>query len=787
TTNLRPTTGPSPAPNFTIASAASRPIDRRTPLMSQQKGKQGKKPAKAGEGKREDVLQAVVSTAPWWGNNVEIQIMMLMRPPNLQVIADSFQDRFHPLTIDQPRCLLPLANTPLIEYTLEFLAMNGVQEVHIYPGAHGEQLEDYINRSRWSTSSNKSPFANLSFIRVSDARSVGDFLRDLDGRGYIDGDFVLVHGDLVSNMSLEKALTGHKARKEASATNIMTVVLRSGGDDEHRTKANGITPTFVIDSKTRRCLHYDESHPLQSDHYMTLDPTIIDELSADFEVRSDFIDAQIDICTPEVLALWSESFDYELPRRNFLHGVLKDWELNGKAIYAEILEDGYAARANNLQMYEAISRDVIGRWTFPFIPDCNVLPGQSYQMRKHGVSAEDGVEFALSSKVSNAIFGKNTIVGSGSTVSGSIIGRRCTIGVNVSIEDSFIWDDAIIADGAVVRRSILGHSTVVGKKASVGEGSVLSSEVTVSDDIHLPENTVISSLSHDGKPVDPDTKLLGPRGRGTAYVDPEAEDFDDEDPAILQRSLLYNLSELSLSASSLSTLSSDLDSDFGDDDYNTSLSADESRHRLSSFASDDSGGGGKSSSSASSFHQDAVHGLLDALRDDTGDFDSAKLEFMGLRLANDASDVQMRKAVAVAFARRAAELLTPAHGALEPAKAADAALAARSGAPSFIREVGVGGGEAEQREFVLALQKALVNVRALEAARAGTVLAALLQQLYSLDVLEEEAIVAWWGDERAAAGEGMAAVRERCRVLVEWLENAEEEEDDDDEDDSDDE
>ncbi|EEY17235.1 translation initiation factor eIF-2B subunit epsilon [Verticillium alfalfae VaMs.102] len=660
----------SPAPPL------DRSTDRRRPLMSQQKGKQGKKPAKAGEGKREDVLQAVVSTTPWWGNNVEIQILMLMRPPDLQVIADSFQDRFHPLT---------------------------------------------------STS------------------------RD--------------HGDLVSNISLEKALTGHKARKEASATNIMTVVLRSGGDDEHRTKANGITPTFVIDSKTRRCLHYDESHPLQSDHYMTLDPTIIDELSADFEVRSDFIDAQIDICTPEVLALWSESFDYELPRRNFLHGVLKDWELNGKAIYAEILEDGYAARANNLQMYEAISRDVIGRWTFPFIPDCNVLPGQSYQMRKHGVSAEDGVEFALSSRVSNAIFGKNTIVGSGSTVSGSIIGRRCTIGVNVTIEDSFIWDDVIIADGAVVRRSILGHSTVVGKKASVGEGSVLSSEVTVSDGIHLPESTVISSLAHDGKPVDPDTKLLGPRGRGTAYVDPEAEDFDDEDPAILQRSLLYNLSALSLSASSLSTLSSDLDSTFGDDDYNTSLSADESRHRLSSFASDDSGAGGKSSSSSSSFHQDAVHGLLDALRDDTGDFDSAKLEFMGLRLANDASDVQMRKAVAVAFARRAAELLTPAHGALEPAKAADAALAARSGAPSFIRE------------------------SASAAASPSSASSSSRCKRPSLDVLEEEAIVAWWGDERAAAGEGMAAVRERCRVLVEWLENAEEEDDDeeDDEDDSDDE
>ena len=42
------------------------------------------------------------------------------------------------------QCLLPLANTPLIEYTLEFLANAGVEDIFIYCGAHTEQVEQYI-------------------------------------------------------------------------------------------------------------------------------------------------------------------------------------------------------------------------------------------------------------------------------------------------------------------------------------------------------------------------------------------------------------------------------------------------------------------------------------------------------------------------------------------------------------------------------------------------------------------------------------------------------------------
>ena len=75
--------------------------------------------SRAGEEEREEPLQAVV-------------------------LADSFETRFNPFTLERPRCLLPLANTPLIEYTLEFLASAGAEEVFLCCGNHPDQIEDYL-------------------------------------------------------------------------------------------------------------------------------------------------------------------------------------------------------------------------------------------------------------------------------------------------------------------------------------------------------------------------------------------------------------------------------------------------------------------------------------------------------------------------------------------------------------------------------------------------------------------------------------------------------------------
>ncbi|KAI1865667.1 hypothetical protein JX265_007990 [Neoarthrinium moseri] len=723
--------------------------------MSSGKGGKGKKPAKAAGGgaedKREDVLQAVV-------------------------IADSFQTRFTPFSSEKPRCLLPLANTPLIEYTLEFLAMNGVQEVYIYAATHQEQIESYIRQSRWTTLSRSCPFSSLEFIRVSDARSIGDFLRDLDSRSIIEGDFVLVHGDLVANVPLDGALAAHRARREANRDSIMTLVLREGGEGEHQSKVNAITPVFAVDPRAKRCLHFEEMHPLQADQHLILDPDLLKE--RELEIRSDLIDAQIDICTPDVLAQWSESFDYELPRAQFLHGVLKDYELNGKMIHTEIVHEGYSARATNLQMFEAISRDVLGGWAYPFAPDTNLVKGYTYQRWDDNVFREDDVLFGTDCDLADVVVGRDTRIGDETTIRNSFIGRNCRIGSNVQIRDSFIWDDATIEDGAVVEHSIIAEFANIGKNSTVARGSLIASGVHVGDNITLAPSTILSLISAEGTSVPTDTSLLGPQGKGAMFKDPDWEELDEDDPYRLQKSLIYSLDGYDLEDSDVSTLASEDEFEDSDDEQFLSAASKEDRSRMNSFASDDSTRG------SSTFHYEATHGILEVLRGESGgDFGSEKLEFMSLRLANNASDEAVRRAIATAFVRRAVELANIENGGFDANKAAKTTLTQRAGAKEFITEVGVGGGSVpEQIEFAIAVQKACVsNARVLEVPRAGTLCAALFQHMYDEEILEEEGILGWWGDNRSSEGDSMAGVRERCQVLVTWLEEAEEEDSDEEE------
>ena len=41
----------------------------------------------------------------------------------------------------------------------------------------------------------------------------------------------------------------------------------------------------------------------------------------------------------------------------------------GNQIHLHVLKRRYCARVHNLLMYDTISRDVIARWSYPFVPE----------------------------------------------------------------------------------------------------------------------------------------------------------------------------------------------------------------------------------------------------------------------------------------------------------------------------------------------------------------------------------------------------------------------------------
>ncbi|KAF2204941.1 translation initiation factor eIF-2B subunit epsilon [Delitschia confertaspora ATCC 74209] len=702
--------------------------------------------AKGGEDEREDPLQAVI-------------------------LADPFETRFSPLTLERPRCLLPLANTPLIEYTFEFLANAGVEEVFVYCGAHREQVEEYIKASKWSAVS--SPFSKLELIR-STSHSIGDAMRDLDARGLLVGDFLMVYGDVVSNLPLESALAMHRARRAKDKNAIMTMVLREAGT-HHRTKAQGISPIFVIDPTKDRCLHFEQMPNKEQTHYLSIDPELLSD-NQELEIRQDLIDCGIDICTPDVLALWSDNFDFQAPRKGFLHSVLKDYELNGKTIHTHIVTDHYAARVRNLHAYNSVSKDILSRWAYPLCPDSNLLQGQSYRLQKGNIYKEEGVVLARDCVIRpKTVIGRGTSIGEGSIISNSIIGRNCYIGRDVKIEGAYIWDYATIGDGCDVKQAIIADEAAIGNKCTVEPGAVISYGVKIGQGMTIRGDRRITRAKRrkeDGEDIitgEPNIAIVGEKGDGFEYQDPESEDEDEVVDGLVPGGPLYTMANLSLSVESISTLNSDIEDD--EDDYHPQRSAAGS---FVSIGSTDS----HASEHAANFDHDAAASIYDSLVEGH-ESANVQLELTSLRMSTNASEHQVRRAVVVAFVKRIAQLMkagTSVRDAVAQVFGQHKELLDRT---MFDKDL---SGKVDQVDFMLLLQADLARKE-----NGDIILLSAATKLVEMDVIEEEGMQQWWADVKSCEAEEMKRVREKTQQLIDFLEQSSEEESSEEEDEDEDE
>jgi translation initiation factor eIF-2B subunit epsilon len=678
---------------------------------------------------------------------------------------------------------LPLANTPLIEYTFEFLANAGVEEVFVYCGAHREQVEEYINGSKWSAQS--SPFSKLELIQ-STSHSIGDAMRDLDSRSLLVGDFLLVYGDVVSNLPLEGALAAHRARRAKDKNAIMTMVLREAGTN-HRTKARGTSPVFVVDPTKDRCLHFEQMPNRDQTHYLSIDPELLSD-HQELEIRQDLIDCGIDICTPDVLALWSDNFDFQAPRKGFLHSVLKDYELNGKTFHTHIISDHYAARVRNLNAYDSVSKDIVSRWAYPLCPDSNLVQGQSYRLQKGNIYKEEGVILARDCVInSKTVIGRGSSIGDGTVITNSVIGRHCQIGRNVRIDNAYLWDYASIGDGSVIQKSVIANEASVGRKCTIEAGALISYGVSIGEGMTIRGEHRITRAKrrqqHGEELVrgDPDFEVVGKGGDGFEFYDSDEEEEDEIvdglNPAAPSTShplrtcvpsltsIVYNLGNLS--QESISTLNSDSDAD----DFETGLD----RSARSSFLSV----GSQDSQHAANFDHDASASIYDSLIEGH-ESANIQLELTALRMSTNASDHQVRRAVVSSFVKRIIQLINSG-------QTVKSAVAMVFGQHKELIDRAIfdknASDKVDQVDFMLLLQADLSHKENGEA-----ILLSTATKLVELDSIEEDGMLQWWDDEKSSESEELKKVREKTKSLIEFLqqesEDESEEESDEDEDDS---
>ena len=535
-----------------------------------------------------------------------------------------------------------------------------------------------------------------------------------------------------------------------------------------------------------RCVHYEEMLPNSKKKHISIPPELFKKHPV-LEVRADLIDCYLDICSPDVPALFTENFDYQQIRRHFVHGILQDYELYGKTIHCYVADHHYAARVRSLSTYDAVTKDIISRWSYPLCPDTNMCEGQDYKYQWGHIYKENNVVLGRSCVVKEkTVIGGETSIGEGSIVGNSVIGKNCKIGKNVVIEGAYIWDSVVIQDGCFIKNSIIGDNAFIGANSRVDDSSIISFGVRVGPGTVVTGKKRLTAYNRkqlsaddtddedEGDSDEADNIVGAEQGAGTGsqcYTYEDSESEDEDEPQIVDT---IGFGKSSLSPRHLNNCQQSIameELDLSDFESISAFSSDDEDEvvkkksgRPSSFATSAS-----EENEEDAWHKEAATSLRTAL-EKNHPVEVAGLELNSLRMASDATWNQVRRAATAAFVGRIGDIV-------EQKQTAAVACGQLLGRwkPLLSRMI---HDKYDQVDLLLCFQREC-SLRQ----KGASILLHTVQKLYDLDLTDEEAINKWWKDERSSNEPRLVAVRAPTEQFVIWLAEAESEDDDDEGDD----
>lgn len=425
--------------------------------------------------------------------------------------------------------MVPLVNTPLLEYTLDWLERSGVNEAIVYCRAqpHADKIRQHCRAF-----STRRGDCGLKTCVVSseDCQSMGDAMRDLYAKSLLNDDFFLVQGDLIATIDLKTLMTKHKERRTADKSVIMTCVYLNGDNETCRDKE--ASATLITDSSTGKLL----SHQQPNCSTKLSIPTELFESTNTLRVVPAAHDPGIAVCSEVVPSLFSDNFDYG-SRDSLIRGIIEQEELLGYTIHCEILESGYATRASSFSAYEKVSGEVIRRMAYPMVSEVSLT---SHRIRyTHDIFTNN--YWDPSAKFHKGSGGTNVVVGAGSEISTtaqlqwSVVGDHCTVEDNVKAQSAFVMNNVNIKAGCVLDHCFLGNNVMLEENVRLSPGCIVGAGVVLGPDITVPPSTYLVATS----PVDefnqqnvnqePDPSVCGTKGRAFILVrEEDGADVEEE-------------------------------------------------------------------------------------------------------------------------------------------------------------------------------------------------------------------------------------------------------------------
>lgn len=131
------------------------------------------------------------------------------------ILAGGFGTRLHPFTLEYPKPMIPLANKPVLAYTLDLLKRHFFYEVVIAVHYLGEQIQACFGNGR---------NLGLALYYAVEEKPLGTAGSIKNAQSYLDKEtFLVISGDIITDIDLSMAVDFHR-QKQALATVVLKEV-----------------------------------------------------------------------------------------------------------------------------------------------------------------------------------------------------------------------------------------------------------------------------------------------------------------------------------------------------------------------------------------------------------------------------------------------------------------------------------------------------------------------------------------------------------------------------------
>jgi len=340
------------------------------------------------------------------------------------VIAGGEGTRLRPLTTSRPKPMVPIVNRPMLEHTIHLLKQHGLQDlvVTLY------YLPDVV-RNHFQDGSE----FGVKMTYLTEEKPLGTAGGVKRAESLLDGTFVVLSGDVLTDINLSEALRFHQ-QKGATATVVLTRV------------PNPIEYGIVIVDEEGQIKRFLEKPGWG-------------------EVFSDTINTGIYVLELDVLKYVESETEFDFSKQLFPKLLER-----GEPIYGYVA-DGYWCDVGNTVQYLQANYDALRGLAKVKVPG----------RETNGIWVDEPADIEDYAGIeAPALIGRGSRIRRNSTIGAlSVIGDGVTVDERATIKRSAIWNNTFIGPKADLVGCILGEKCHVRDAATLLEGAVIGDECVI--------------------------------------------------------------------------------------------------------------------------------------------------------------------------------------------------------------------------------------------------------------------------------------------------------------------